>query len=130
MPQIRLEYTSNLDSTPQLDTLLDRIHGALNTIAGVNLDSCKSRVHVVDRFRIGDGAADHAFVHLEIRLLEGRSKVVKQDLGSACLELLESAFDVTRTDRRVQATVEIGDVLRDEYFKYPAGTFTPMPVTE
>ena len=129
MPQIRLEYTNNLDPTPHLGSLLDRIHAAINTIAGVNLDNCKSRVQVVDQFRIADGAADHAFVHLEVRLLEGRD-AVKQELGNACLELLEAAFDVTRNDRRVQATVEISDIFRDEYFKYPSGTFTPMPVNE
>ena len=130
MPQIRLEYTNNLESTPRLGLLLDHIHTALNTIAGVSRDNCKSRVHVVDQFHISDGAADHAFVHLEIRLLEGRSDLVKQDLGNACLELLEASFDVTRNDRRVQATVEISDIRRTEYFKYPAGTFTPLPGVE
>jgi 5-carboxymethyl-2-hydroxymuconate isomerase len=118
VPQIRLEYTSNLDPVPHVDTLLDDVHRALNTIAGVKLDNCKSRVNVLDRFYVADGAADHAFVHLEVRLLEGRSDSVKQELGNALLEGLKRYFDVEQTGQRVQATVEIADILRDGYFKY------------
>ena len=130
MPQIRLEYTDNLDPRSHPGTLLDGIHRALNTIAGVNLDNCKSRVNVLDWFHIADGAPDHAFVHLEVRLLEGRPDGVKRNLGDALLELLKEAFDVGRTRLRVQLTVELGDIRRGEYFKYPAGTFTETLATE
>ena len=130
MPQITLEYTNNLDPQRPFTPLLDDIHRALNSVAAVNLGNCKSRVRVVNEFHIADGAAEHAFAHIEVRLLEGRSDVVKRELGGKILELVKHWFDVGDRALQVQVTVEITDIRRNEYFKYPAGTFSEIPATE
>lgn len=124
MPQLTLEYTANLTPPANLADLLGSIHATLHKAGGVNIENCKSRVRVADTFHVADGQQDGAFLHLDIRLLEGRSIAVKQAVGEQVLEILKRAFSHAERDFDIQITVEIRDISRDSYFKHPPGTFT------
>ena len=126
MPHILLEYTPNLTETPDFAALFASIHESLEALVGIKLDNCKSRVRVADNFYIGDGSAAHAFVHLEIRFVEGRSRAVKQALGAQCLALLQQVYGASIGEKDLQITVEVDDIIRDFYFKYPEGSLTPQ----
>ncbi|MBC8504845.1 MAG: 5-carboxymethyl-2-hydroxymuconate Delta-isomerase [Anaerolineales bacterium] len=122
MPQISLEYTRNI--TPQIDSanLFPKIHQILGGVARIPIDNCKSRANRLDDFYIADGEPANAFVHLEIRFIEGRSPEVKTAIGEQCLEQLETYFVESTARLNLQITVEILDIHKQSYFKFPKGT--------
>jgi 5-carboxymethyl-2-hydroxymuconate isomerase len=122
MPHLTLEYSANLPPEVASVDLLHRLHGTLDRVAGVRVGNCKSRARAVSPFVVGDREPDGAFVHLDVRLMEGRPIEVRQALGDALLALLVEAYGADRAG--LQVTVEIGEIARQTYFKYPAGTLS------
>jgi 5-carboxymethyl-2-hydroxymuconate isomerase len=87
---------------------------------------------MVEEWVTGDGEGESAFVHLDIRFLEGRKPDVKQAIGEGAVELLHDHFMAAveaSNDLDLQITVEIRDIQRASYFKYPPGTLGPPPLS-
>lgn len=124
MPQIVLQYSSNVLEQTDFSVLFAGIHETLHEQAGIKLDNCKSRVLRCDDYHIGDGHPSNAFVHLDIRFIEGRSEAVKNDAGTECLNRLKAFFERSIARLDLQITVELGDIPRKSYFKFPEGTLT------
>lgn len=126
MPHLKLEYTTNVKLTSNLTDLFERLHKVLVETAGINPDNCKSRSYMVEDFLIGSGSESDGFVHLDIRFLEGRSPEVKQNIGQEALAVLLEWFHEALDKLELQITVEVRDIQRSFYFKYPEGSFTPQ----
>lgn len=126
MPHLVLEYSANVDCPPDLPVLFRQLHEVLAETGGIRRDNCKSRARPADPFLVGSGSESDAFVHLDIRFLEGRPAEVKQALGQQALDLLLGWFQNSSDRLQLQITVEIQDIRRSSYFKYPAGTLTPQ----
>jgi 5-carboxymethyl-2-hydroxymuconate isomerase len=87
----------------------------------MDVANCKGRAIHLDRYCIGLGDAHDAFVHLEIRLLEGRSAAEKQELGEGSLRILEESLTPLTASLALQITVEVVDIARVGYFKATRG---------
>ena len=124
MPQITLEHTANLNGSRPWTDLLGRLHDQIAGLTGIEVDTCKSRVLMLDRYRVGDGAEHKAFAHLTICIFAGRSPAVKTELGRAGRALLKQHVAETSEGLDVQLTVEIRDLDREAYFK---DRLTPTP---
>lgn len=122
MPQIRLEYSGNIVEEIVPEKLLAGIHEVLRDTGGIRIGNCKSRSYRCEPFRVGAGEEKGGFVHLEVRILEGRTPEMKQALGKGILDVLSAYFEKSLELLELQITVEICDIRRDSYFKYPAGT--------
>jgi len=120
MPHLRLEYSTNLDAAVASPALLLDLHRTLEQVAGIAIGNCKSRAVPIPRFVVADGGPDGAFVHLDVRFLEGRPLEVRRALGEALLTRLVDAYGADRTG--LQVTVEITESPRATYFKHPPGT--------
>lgn len=119
MPHLTLEYTSNLrDKAPDAELLL-RLHRVLESVAGVRIDNCKSRWREVERWAIGKGEHESAFVHLDIRVFDGRPEEVRRTVGVAALDILRSQFLPAPEGVELQITVEVREIRRSLYFKHP-----------
>lgn len=129
MPHLTLEYTANLSDSRSEEDLLLSVHFLLESIAGVKIENCKSRWRAVEDWVVGAGDESSAFVHLDVRFMEGRAEEVKRALGIALLEMLKASFGSTETGTRLQITVEIRDIRKAAYFKDPPGTLSPPPTT-
>ncbi len=131
MPHLTLEYTSNLDEWAADPDLLLSLHRLLEA-AGIKIENCKSRWRMAEEWVTGDGQGESAFVHLDIRFLEGRKPDVKRMIGEGAVELLQDHFQpaADRSDGLdLQITVEIQDIRRADYFKSPPGTIGPPPLS-
>ncbi len=124
MPQIVLEYSANVLEQAEFSHLFFDIHEILHEQASIKLDNCKSRALRRDEYHIGDGHPSNAFVHLDIRFIEGRSEAVKHSVGIASLNRLKQFFEKSMARLDLQITVELGDIKRSSYFKFPEGTLT------
>jgi len=117
MPQITLEHSANLQPERPWTNLLGHLHDQIAGLSGIDIDTCKSRVVTLDKYRVGDGAEDKAFAHLTIRIFAGRSPAVKTELGRAGLALLKRHLADAGDGLDIQLTVEIRDIDREAYFK-------------
>ena len=117
MPHLTLEYTGNVSGVVRPAELLPELHQVLAQEAGIAIGNCKSRAIRRDDFCVGQGEDRRAFVHLEIRVLEGRSPEVKKALSEHSLAVLEDHLASASSELDLQLTVEIVDMQRAGYFK-------------
>ena len=124
MPHLTLEYSANVPEPDDMREIMLEMHRVLNETGGIRLENCKSRARCLDSFVVGDGSPDNAFLHLDVRFMEGRSEAAKQAIANELLQVLKDKFLVGNLD--LQITVEIRDILANSYFKHPEGTLTPQ----
>jgi len=125
MPHLTLEYTANLEERAPDPDLLLSLHRLLESVAGIKIGNCKSRWRRLEEWLVGDGKGESAFVHLDLRFLEGRPLSVKQAVGAGAMELLRAHFAPASKGLDLQITVEVGDIRKATYFKDPPGTLGP-----
>lgn len=116
MPQIRVEYSGNLGSAFDARGFARAMHDRIVEIVGSELGSCKTRLVALDEWIIGDGSADQAMIHVDLRILSGRTDEQKTRLGEA---VLAAAVAATKkpSHLRLQISVEVGALDRDNYHK-------------
>lgn len=129
MPQITLEYTGNLWETPPNRDLLLSIHRLLESAAGIKIGNCKSRWRELEDWVVGDGEGESAFVHLDMRILEGRQEELKRAMGEGAVRILKAHFQPLPEGVDLQITVEVQEMRRTAYFKDPPGTLSPPPLS-
>ena len=117
MPQLRLEYSSNITQPVLFEELFAGLHEALAQTAGVSVDACKSRAMRRATFRVGGGRPEQAFVHLEVGLLAGRSPERHRAVAAACLEVLADVYAPSLQALDLQITVEVRSMERESYQK-------------
>lgn len=122
MPHITLQYTDNIGLKSSFNQLFPAVHQTINTIAGIKIDNCKSKAIKLEQYYIGDGSANNGFLHLEVKILEGRSAEIKSEIGKKLLQILKTHFNNKNKILDLQITVEIIDIEKNCYYKYPDGT--------
>ncbi len=122
MPHLTLEFTSNLSGTPPTPELFLNLHRLLETVAGIRPENCKSRWREVEGWVVGSGDPASAFVHLDLRFLEGRALEIQQAIGQGVLEMLKAHFLPEPEGLDLQITVEVQEIRKATYFKFPSGT--------
>jgi 5-carboxymethyl-2-hydroxymuconate isomerase len=128
MPHVVLEYSSNVADAIDDRDLFRRLHEIMAERGPFALADIKSRAVASDRFYVADGDERHAFVHLEIRALEGRDPLALAEVGDLALGLLRDAFPRTAERLACQFTVEIREMARARYFK--SASDAPGPITD
>ena len=125
MPHLTLEYTANLSGTPPTAEMFLDIHRVLASVAGIRPENCKSRWREVEAWVVGYGNSGSAFVHLDIRFLEGRPQDVQRAVGEGVLEILTNHFRTEGSETDLQITIEVQEIRKATYFKFPPGTLGP-----
>jgi 5-carboxymethyl-2-hydroxymuconate isomerase len=124
MPHLTLEYTADLPPEIASRELFGRLHRVLADAGGIDIANCKSRAVGRDVFLAGDGTGEESYVHLDVRILEGRAPEAKTAMGQGVLDAVRHAY--AAAGRPVQVTVEVRDMASDQYFKH-AGETPPRP---
>ncbi|MBT3392364.1 MAG: 5-carboxymethyl-2-hydroxymuconate Delta-isomerase [Chloroflexi bacterium] len=122
MPHLILEYTNNISQAIDTQKIFAPLHQIIAETAGIRIENCKSRAILLNDYYIADGTPLQAFAHLSVRFLEGRSSEIRQSIGQQCLQILRGYFGDAPKELDLQLTVEIGDIQRQSYFKFPNGT--------
>ena len=117
MPHCILEYSANIADEPDFRQLLLEVHDYLESTGLFKKADIKSRVVGHDKFVIGDGAPDRAFVTLNLCVLAGRDDSVKAGLSGSIVKILERYFPKTLAERRCSLTVRITDMHKGSYGK-------------
>ncbi|AJD50199.1 5-carboxymethyl-2-hydroxymuconate isomerase [Thalassospira sp. MBR-102] len=118
MPQLEIEYSANLPITEQLRGLAISLHREIAKAADADLESFKTRLSPLENVVIADGGPKHGMVHLDVRLLSGRSDDVKHAVGAIALETVRAHLENLVGNFDVQFTVEVHDLDRANYHKH------------
>jgi 5-carboxymethyl-2-hydroxymuconate isomerase len=90
MPHLTLEYTDNLQVDVQ--PLLARLHAEVVATGAINLRGIKSRAIRHTEYRIAEGNADYAFVHVNLLIREGRSIEIQKEAARRVMAVLKDTF--------------------------------------
>ncbi|WP_439437336.1 5-carboxymethyl-2-hydroxymuconate Delta-isomerase [Salinivibrio costicola] len=113
MPHLVMEYTDALAERVNIDQLVDDLHQAAIATDCFDPDALKSRAVPCAVWRVGAQADRGEFVHVEFRLLAGRSDQQKQQISNALTgPLRDHAGHVT------SLTVEVRDMDTTSYRKW------------
>ena len=114
MPHISLEYTENIETIIKSD-LFDKLITIIIQAAEVKYEHCKSRAVKINDFYIGSSNNNEGFVHLKIKILEGRTEKIKNQIAQESLKVLKSYFQNTKA-HNIQYSIEIQEVKQGNYF--------------
>lgn len=117
MPQLILEYSSNVIEPDK--ELLKSINQFLTEILPTELSSCKSRAIRHDNFCVGNGNEKNAFIHVNLKVMPGRTVEKLNDVGNGMMKILQEYFHQSLQKLKLQITIEIGE-LEKTYFKFAA----------
>jgi len=116
VPQVRIEFSGNLEDSFDARRFALRVHDHLASIADADLASCKTRLIRLDDMVIADGSDDQGMIHVDLRILSGRTDEQKRELGATVMRSLQQDFEEP-AGLNVQLTVEVRDMDRDFYHK-------------
>lgn len=125
MPQLTLEFSSNIIEKIGIECLFASCHTLLANTLPAELASCKSRIIEATTFYIGDGNPNNAFVHMSLKVKAGRSKETLKKVGESLMEILKAHFKDSAQKLNLQITIEIME-LQDTYFKIQSGLYPPV----
>jgi len=116
MPHLFVEYSNNLTGLDE-QALLEQLNAVVCAHPTVLDESdLKARIAPVQQFRIGLHPAQRGFVHVQLRLLSGRTPEVKKELTDRIATVLRARIPQP-AGMLVLLSAEIVDMDRDSYFK-------------
>ena len=121
MPQVTLEYSSNITQEIGSKVLLAELSAIISGAGEIAIENFKSRLVRRDDYAVGTGSERDAFVHLEIGVFSGKPPEMKRRMGEDCLEYLEEYFSQAAGELSLQITVEIREIEKESYFKSQPG---------
>lgn len=116
MPHLTLEYSSNIIEQDNFTFLFQQCHKLLAEKLPTELASCKSRAFECKTFLVGDGHVSNAFIHVDLKVMPGRTQDNLQNIGQNLMELFTNHFLHSMKKLNLQITLEVSD-LQLHYFK-------------
>ena len=93
MPHLTVEYTDNLGDDARIPELLAALHGVLLARPDVfPVGGVRTRALRLTEYRVADGQANDAFVHLTLKIGAGRGEAVRQAVGDELFGALKAHF--------------------------------------
>ncbi|MDM0046575.1 5-carboxymethyl-2-hydroxymuconate Delta-isomerase [Variovorax dokdonensis] len=121
MPHIVIEYTPNLPDLP-FDAMLAAVTRELAQSPEVGDEAdLKARVLRAEAFRVGLADEGRGFIHVTVRILEGRSATAKKDFSDRVANGMLSCMPAMPEAMSVYLSVEVVDMDRGSYRKVRVG---------
>lgn len=117
MPHIILEHSANIVEKPDFTSLFTKLHDTMMTFGVFTLEDLKSRAYASDNYFIADGKAHHAFVHVEVGILSGRSLEMRESISEQLIGILQDFFRDSLHERHCIVSLEVRELDRATYRK-------------
>lgn len=117
MPHIVVEYTPNLGELP-FDAMLAAVTRNLAASPEVTEESdLKARVLRAEHYRVGTADDGRGFIHVQLRLLAGRTPEAKRDLSQRVAQGMRELMPQFPAGLTAYLSVEVIDMDRASYTK-------------
>jgi 5-carboxymethyl-2-hydroxymuconate isomerase len=108
MAHVIVEYTANIRAEAALPRLLQTINDTLIAQHGVfPIGGIRSRAIELTDYRMADGAADYAFVHVTLKIGAGRDPATKKRACDALFEAIKAHFAELYAKRLLALSMEL-----------------------
>jgi 5-carboxymethyl-2-hydroxymuconate isomerase len=109
MPQVILEYTDNIKADADIPALLKKINDTIISQEGgvFPIGGTRSRAIELKDYRMADGAADYAFVHVTFKIGAGRSDAQKKKVCDDLFEAIKTHFAPIFATRYLALSMEL-----------------------
>ncbi len=119
MPHIVIEYTANLGAQARIPELLKTVNQTMIAQDGVfPTGGIRSRALRLDDYRMADGAADDAFVHVTLKIGSGRSEAVKKQVCDALFDAIKAHFAELYERRYLALSLEVVEFSETGSYKH------------
>lgn len=115
MPQLVLEYSSNILEKNDILSIFPKFHAVLAQGLPINLSNCKSRAIESNLYYIGDGNPHHAFIHVDLKILPGRSDDTIKKVGERMMEILKNHFSGSLSKLQLQLSLSINELGKNHF---------------
>ena len=107
MPQMTLEFSSNVFEKNDLASLFKKCHTSLAETLPTDIKSCKSRATEQNNFLVGNGNEKNAFIHAALHVMPGRTTHALEKTAAAILDILKMHFAKSLQELELQITVAV-----------------------
>ena len=108
MPHLIVEYTDNLRGDARIPELLKSLNETLIAQGGTfPVGAIRSRAIALTDYRMADGAADYAFVHVTLKIGAGRDAATKKQACDALFEAIKAHFAEAFAKRLLALSMEL-----------------------
>lgn len=110
MPHVIVEYSANIEAEISPQDLVDEIHRAAIASGIAEPVAVRTRLMRREHYRVGDGARENAFVHIDIRARKGRTLEQRKAAVQALYDQANKTLDPVFRARPLALTVEIHEI--------------------
>ena len=110
MPHIIVEYSANLEGDLDIRRLVEDLHQVAVDSGVADIAAIRTRAERRDVYRVADGDAKNAFVHVTMRLRIGRSEEQRSKLADALLAATDKNLQRAYATHAIAITVEMEEI--------------------
>jgi 5-carboxymethyl-2-hydroxymuconate isomerase len=110
MPHQIIEYSANLESRMDIESLVTRLHEAALGIPGLPLGGLRTRAQRRDVYAIADRHPDNAFIHVILKLGAGRPLDRRREFGEALFAALCAILEPVSSTSALAISFEIQEI--------------------
>jgi 5-carboxymethyl-2-hydroxymuconate isomerase len=110
MPHVTLEYTDNISVQVDAKEFFAGLQEVIKGFEAFRASRTKSRVIRHHEYFIDGGEPADGFVYLQIAILSGRSKEIRQELSRSALDYLVKYFAESTREKACSIAVEIREI--------------------
>jgi 5-carboxymethyl-2-hydroxymuconate isomerase len=110
MPHVIVEYSANLDDRIGIVDLIRDVHETVLGTGVFEIGAVRTRAERRDVFRIADGDASHAFIHVEVRIGPGRDAETRKRLAQAIMDTIGAATREVFARSGLALSVEVREI--------------------
>jgi 5-carboxymethyl-2-hydroxymuconate isomerase len=110
MPHVMVEYSGNLDNSMDVQGLLNALHQAMIDSGHAPLEGIRTRAMRREHFCVADRNPDNAFVHIIVRMREGRPKEAYQNVAEMLMAAAEKSLDAALKKHPMQLALEMHEI--------------------
>ncbi|MFT6077192.1 MAG: 5-carboxymethyl-2-hydroxymuconate isomerase [Myxococcota bacterium] len=116
MPHSIIEHSFAIPKD-QADELLLLVNQTIaESVGNFNIYKCKARMELRENFMIGNADLDKNFMHITIKILEGRDLDTRQTLSTNFLKIIgDFLHDKTLSIKPVDLSVDIVQIVAETY---------------
>jgi len=110
MPHVEIGYSANLENTIDISALCNTLRLACIDAAVAPVAGIRVRAFRCDHYSIADGSTKHGYIDISIRLREGRSQEVKENLTTRLFESAEQFIGKDFESNSIALSIETRDI--------------------
>jgi len=108
MPHVIIEYTANVEADARIPELMRALNDVLICHAAVSpIGGIRTRALRLDQYRMADGSADDAFIHVTFKIKAGRPKNVTGPVCAAMFAAMRAHLADVLARRYLGLTLEL-----------------------